>query len=139
MALAFSIDAANTSPAMPTGTNIEDVMDAASTRLDKEEKALAGKMDRKANTEDIRMLAILESQHEQVDRTSFAMVSPGTAVSFIRWVSKLTTSAFDQVDVEATRVAKALALDLPNARVGVSMASEALSNLRLKSIWTTKI
>ena len=126
MALAFSIDAANTSPAMPTGTNIEDVMDAASTRLDKEEKALAGKMDRKANTEDIRMLAILESQHEQVDRTSFAMVSPGTAVSFIRWVSKLTTSAFDQVDVEATRVAKALALDLPNARVGVSMAPEAI-------------
>jgi hypothetical protein len=88
-------------------------MDAASTRLDKEEKALAGKMDRKANTEDIRMLAILESQHEQVDRTSFAMVSPGTAVSFIRWVSTLTTSAFDHVDVEATRDAKALALDLP--------------------------
>jgi hypothetical protein len=122
MALAFSIDAANTSPAMPAGTNIEDVMGAANTRLDKEANALAGKMDRKATPVDIMMLAKLESQHQQVDRTSFAVVSPGTVVSFLRWVNKLTAAAFDQVDVEATRVATALALDLPNARAGVSMA-----------------
>ena len=34
MALAFSIDAANTSPTTPTGTNTDDVMDAAKTKLD---------------------------------------------------------------------------------------------------------
>ena len=46
----------------------------------------AGKMDRKATPVDIMMLlAKLESQHQQVDRTSFAVVSPGTVVSFLRW------------------------------------------------------
>ena len=89
MALAFSIDAANTAPAMPSGTGIEDVMDAANTKFEQTAKALAGKMDRKATPADIRMLAMMESQHNQVDRTSFSTVPPGTVVSFLRWAVKI--------------------------------------------------
>jgi hypothetical protein len=124
MALAFSIDAANTSPAMPTGTNIDDVMDAAKTKLDQVAAALAGKMDRKATPADLQVLAKMESQHNGVDKASFSLVSPGTVVSFIRWASRMTPAVFEQVDIEATKVATLLALELPHTRAGVNMTPE---------------
>jgi hypothetical protein len=38
----------------------------------------------------------------------------------------MTVTVFDQVDIESTRVASSLALDLPNTRAGVNTAPEAI-------------
>jgi hypothetical protein len=38
----------------------------------------------------------------------------------------MTVTVFDQVDIESTRVASSLALDLPKTRAGVNIAPEAI-------------
>jgi hypothetical protein len=83
-------------------------------------------MDCRATQAGLQMLAKLESQHNQVDRTSFSMISPGTVVSFIRWAIRMTPSVFEQVDIEATKVATLLTLELAQTRAGVNITPESI-------------